>query len=245
MLTGLQAYSGDFMSSLHTDWYLPFHTIELEQDPSHFERWLTDNNLPVGILFAWEEPLTYRVGTCHRSDCQFAHNPNKTAACKSYLHKGHCPAGTACDLSHDLTPERIPLCQYFASNNCTNRHCQYAHIAYKDDAIVCDGFARLGYCEAGAGCLNKHVFECPDFSKGKCDAKRCFLPHVQRAGQLRARSSASADPTSNDHSEAGRNVEPKTEDVQVGFYEDVKGDSASPVAKGETSFQGQDDFIRL
>jgi hypothetical protein len=120
----------------------------------------------------------------------------------------------------------------------------------KEDALVCEGFARLGYCEAGADCPNLHVFECPDYSnKGNCDVKpRCYLPHVKRAGQLRRLNGArnSADPSSNDHSEAERSAEPEPKDARVGFYEDVTGEvTASANDDGDTSFQEQDDFIRL
>ncbi|KAL8693134.1 MAG: hypothetical protein Q9218_001986 [Villophora microphyllina] len=44
---------------------------------------------------------------------------------------------------------------------------------------------------------NRHLFECPDYANtGACRKKRCGLPHVDRAGQIRRQTVQSADPES-------------------------------------------------
>jgi hypothetical protein len=54
------------------------------------------------------------------------------------------------------------------------------------NAPICNSFANLGYCEAGADCPNRHEYECPDYTaSGRCTNPKCRLPHVDRAGQLR------------------------------------------------------------
>jgi hypothetical protein len=125
--------------------------------------------------------------------CRYIHDPSKVAICKDFLHKGTCPAGDACDLSHDPTPERVPACVHFLRGNCTNDHCRYAHVRVNPGAPVCRAFATLGYCEKGSACAEKHVVECPDYAnKGACRNSKCRLPHVDRAGQIRKAAAAQA-----------------------------------------------------
>ena len=94
--------------------------------------------------------------------------------------------GEACDLSHDLTPQRVPNCVHFAKGNCAKSECPYTHSKASPGAPVCRAFGYLGYCEKGANCEDRHVFECPDFSNtGKCKNKNCKLPHRERASALR------------------------------------------------------------
>jgi hypothetical protein len=91
-----------------------------------------------------------------------------------------------CDLSHDANPHRVPACLHFLRGNCSNDTCRYAHIKVNPSAPVCRDFAVLGYCEKGATCIERHVHECPDYANsGSCPRKKCNLPHVDRAGQLR------------------------------------------------------------
>ena len=53
-------------------------------------------------------------------------------------------------------------------------------------SFVCHHFAILGYCSKGTLCIERHIHECPDWSNtGACHNKRCTLPHVDRAGQIR------------------------------------------------------------
>lgn len=48
-------------------------------------------------------------------------------------------------------------------------------------------FARLGWCDKGKACEQRHTFDCPDFAEsGKCDRKGCRLQHVIRAAPAEA-----------------------------------------------------------
>jgi hypothetical protein len=59
-------------------------------------------------------------------------------------------------------------------------------VKVSQNASVCPSFAKLGYCEAGAECPNRHVYECPDYAAtGRCVNRGCRLDHIDRAGQLR------------------------------------------------------------
>jgi hypothetical protein len=54
------------------------------------------------------------------------------------------------------------------------------------NAPVCREFAKLGYCDRGADCPKRHVFECPDYANtGTCHKQNCRLQHIDRAAQLR------------------------------------------------------------
>lgn len=118
--------------------------------------------------------------------CPYIHDPTKVAICKDFLKTGSCPAGDACDLSHDPKPERVPACLHFLRGKCSNPACRYAHVRVNPGARVCQRFATLGYCELGASCNERHVHECPDYANtGACHNKKCRLPHVDRAGQIR------------------------------------------------------------
>ncbi|KAI1841704.1 hypothetical protein JX265_006253 [Neoarthrinium moseri] len=49
-------------------------------------------------------------------------------------------------------------------------------------------FGLYGYCERGAKCPDRHVFECPDFSNtGVCKTEGCKLLHRERASLLRSK----------------------------------------------------------
>ncbi|KAI9753860.1 MAG: hypothetical protein M1815_005958 [Lichina confinis] len=118
--------------------------------------------------------------------CPYIHDHKKVAICKDFLQTGSCSAGDSCDLSHDTTPERVPACVHFLRGKCSNDQCRYAHVRVNPSAPVCRAFATLGFCDKGATCTERHVFECPDYAgTGSCNNKKCRLPHVDRAGQLR------------------------------------------------------------
>lgn len=127
------------------------------------------------------------LGSCLQGPrCRYTHDPTKVAACKDFLLQGECPDGDACDLSHDLTPERTPSCLHFAKDSCTKFDCRYAHVKVSPGAPVCRSFGIYGYCDKGAACSDRHAFECPDFSNnGVCKTKGCKLPHRERASALR------------------------------------------------------------
>ncbi|KAF3928005.1 hypothetical protein AA313_de0200533 [Arthrobotrys entomopaga] len=132
-------------------------------------------------------------GKCVRGNtCPYIHDPDKVAICPKFL-QNNCPDGDSCDLSHVPNPHRVPACLHFLRGNCSNESCKYAHVRVNPSAPICRSFAKEGYCDKGADCLDKHVFECPDFdSKGVCNDKACKLPHIEHAGRRRAAAAAAA-----------------------------------------------------
>lgn len=133
-------------------------------------------------------PRFTTTGACSRGlTCMYQHDPNKIAICWSFLH-GNCSSTVeTCNLSHDPTPERTPLCVHFANNGrCTRENCPFPHVRVGQRRGVCRDFAVLGYCAKGLDCEMQHVRECPDFAeKGICSTKGCKLPHVIRANRNR------------------------------------------------------------
>ncbi|KAI5254801.1 hypothetical protein E4T42_02186 [Aureobasidium subglaciale] len=131
--------------------------------------------------------LNISVGMCaYGNRCRYTHDPNKIAVCKDFLRSRRCAAGDACNLSHETNPHRVPACTHFLRGNCTNSECRYAHVAVNPVAPACRAFGTIGYCEKGADCTERHVFECPDYANtGICRNKKCRLPHVDTAGNMR------------------------------------------------------------
>ncbi|KAK1758246.1 hypothetical protein QBC47DRAFT_374058 [Echria macrotheca] len=127
------------------------------------------------------------TGSCLKGpQCRYIHDPEKVAICRDFLQHGECPNGDVCDLSHDPTPERTPACLHYAKDSCNKADCRYAHVKVSPGAPVCRPFGLYGYCDNGANCTDRHVFECPDFSNtGVCNTKGCKLPHRERASTLR------------------------------------------------------------
>ena len=117
----------------------------------------------------------------------YQHDPSKIAICWTFL-QGNCPNNADnCQLSHDPTPERTPLCVHFANNGRCNRdNCPFPHVRVGHRDGICRDFAVLGYCAKGLDCDKQHIRECPDFAeKGSCTTKGCKLPHVIRANRNR------------------------------------------------------------
>ncbi|KAM6480953.1 hypothetical protein HDV62DRAFT_88096 [Trichoderma sp. SZMC 28011] len=127
------------------------------------------------------------TGSCPKGpSCRYIHDPDKVALCKDFLKDGKCPNGEACDLSHELTPERVPNCLHFAKGQCSRPDCPFTHSKASPSAPVCTAFGFCGYCDKGAECTDRHVFECPDFSNtGICKTRGCKLLHRERASVLR------------------------------------------------------------
>ncbi|KIJ65087.1 hypothetical protein HYDPIDRAFT_110987 [Hydnomerulius pinastri MD-312] len=127
-------------------------------------------------------------GACSRGlTCMYQHDANKIAICWNFLHGNCSNTAETCNLSHDPTPERTPLCVHFANNGrCTRENCPFPHVRVGQRHGVCRDFAVLGYCSKGLDCEMQHVRECPDFAeKGTCSTKGCKLPHVIRANRNR------------------------------------------------------------
>lgn len=118
------------------------------------------------------------------------------AICKDFLQTGKCRSGDSCDLSHEPSPHRSPVCVHFLRGRCSNPECRYTHVRVTPGAPVCRDFAVLGYCEKAGECTDRHVYECPDYANtGVCKKKKCTLPHVDRAGQLRKATAGKSETT--------------------------------------------------
>ncbi|KPM34872.1 hypothetical protein AK830_g11709 [Neonectria ditissima] len=186
----------------------------------------------------WNSTNNPYLGTCLKGPrCRFMHDPNKVALCKEYLKEGHCANGESCDLSHDVTPERVPNCVHFAKGYCTKSDCPYTHSKASPGALVCRAFGFNGYCEKGADCTERHVFECPDFSNtGSCKVKGCKLLHRERASVLRHQ--AKTDETMEDVS---------SED-EAADSDDVDSDEVAEFIDADSDgsdFEDHKDFISL
>jgi len=165
------------------------------------------------------------------------HDPDKVALCKDYLKDGECARGESCDLSHSMSPERVPNCLHYAKGNCTKPDCPYTHSKALPGAPVCNAFGFYGYCEKGADCAERHVFECPDFSNtGRCRNKRCKLPHRERASVLR--NQARPDEDMEDLSSDDGSVDSNDVDSDE-VAEFIEADS------DDSDFENSKDFIRL
>uniref|UniRef100_A0A0W0G8J7 C3H1-type domain-containing protein n=1 Tax=Moniliophthora roreri TaxID=221103 RepID=A0A0W0G8J7_MONRR len=138
-------------------------------------------------------------GSCsHGLTCMYQHDPTKIAICWKFL-QDNCPnTADTCNLSHDPTPERTPLCSHFLNKGrCARPNCHFPHVNVGARHGVCRDFAVLGYCEKGLDCEHQHVRECPDFAeKGTCSTKGCKLPHVIRANRNRKPADSAANSTS-------------------------------------------------
>ncbi|KAJ5763038.1 hypothetical protein N7533_001719 [Penicillium manginii] len=193
------------------------------------------------------------TGTCYKGpSCLYTHDPSKVALCKDFLQTGECPAGNSCDLSHEPSPHRSPFCMHFLRGRCSNPTCRYAHIRVTPGAPVCRAFATLGYCEKGAECTERHVHECPDYANsGVCHKKRCKLPHVDRAGQIRKAAAAKAEQNADrDRMDEDSDPSSEEEDYDAIDSDDVDSDEFDEpeelldgVDSGETS--NQQDFIHI
>ncbi|KAL1960961.1 hypothetical protein VTO42DRAFT_4849 [Malbranchea cinnamomea] len=196
------------------------------------------------------------TGTCYKGpNCPYIHDPDKVAICKEFLQTGNCPAGQACDLSHEPSPERSPACVHFIRGRCTNPSCRYAHVRVTPGAPVCRAFAILGYCGKGARCEERHVHECPDYANtGHCGNKKCQLPHIDRAGQIRK---LAADQTGTEEQpEDGNDDDNEDEDLSSEEeYDEIDSDDVDSddldepeeIVKGtdNSDITQQQDFIRF
>ena len=162
---------------------------------------------------------------------------SKVSICRKWLLKGDCAKGDSCDLSHEVTEERVPLCMHFANGKCSNPSCPYIHVEHSPSDPVCRAFGFCGYCDKGAQCPDRHVFECPDFSNtGVCKVKGCKRPHIERASFIRKagnRSSPEMDDVSSDDFAAD------SDDIDSDGVEEFIGKDVDE----DPRFSGQSDFI--
>jgi len=127
----------------------------------------------------------------------YQHDSAKIAICWNFLQDNCSKTADTCNLSHDPTPQRTPICLHFLNKGrCTRPNCLFPHVNVGERQGVCRDFAVLGYCEKGLDCDKPHVRECPDFAeKGTCSTKGCKLPHVIRANRNR-KPTSTANPAS-------------------------------------------------
>ncbi|KAJ4414445.1 hypothetical protein N0V85_003153 [Neurospora sp. IMI 360204] len=161
------------------------------------------------------------------------------AVCKDFLQQGECINGDSCDLSHELSAERTPTCLHFIRDSCTKPDCKFTHAKVSPAAPVCREFGLYGYCEKGASCTDRHVFECPDFSNtGVCNTKGCKLPHRERASVLR-RANARDDAEMEDLSSDDESVD--SDDIDSDEVDEFVGQDDDP----DLDFAEQKDFIQF
>ncbi|KAI0109515.1 hypothetical protein GGR51DRAFT_511806 [Nemania sp. FL0031] len=179
------------------------------------------------------------TGTCPKGPtCRYIHDISKIAICRNWLVKSECPKGDNCDLSHDITEERTPLCMHFANGNCNNPSCSYVHAEHSPSDPVCRTFGIYGFCDKGAQCPARHVFECPDFSNnGVCKLKGCKRPHIERASILRKANKRVSSEEMDDLSSEDEDVV-DSDDVDSDEVEEFIGQDDE-----DMSFAEQKDFI--
>ncbi|ORY82618.1 hypothetical protein BCR37DRAFT_316943 [Protomyces lactucae-debilis] len=98
-----------------------------------------------------------RRGFCSRVGCQGRHTPGEVAVCPFYL-RGTCTKDD-CTQSHSPNAHNTPQCTRFAAGGCTVEACRFVHeeMQQQPDAAVCMGFDKLGWCDAGVACHQRHV----------------------------------------------------------------------------------------
>ncbi|KAI5868685.1 hypothetical protein GGS23DRAFT_592441 [Durotheca rogersii] len=185
-----------------------------------------------------------RSGSCPKGPrCRYLHDVSKTAICRDYLVKGACLRGEDCDLSHDVTKERTPLCLHFAKGNCHNPSCSYVHAEHSPTDPVCRSFGIYGYCERGAQCADRHVFECPDFSNtGVCKLKGCKRPHIERASVLRKTNNRPSSEEMEDLSSDDEDAAADSDDIDSDEVEEFIGRDGDD---NDLDFAEQKDYIEL
>lgn len=182
------------------------------------------------------------LGSCPKGPaCRYIHDPNKVALCKDFMKDGKCPNGEACDLSHELTPERVPNCLHYAKGQCSRPDCPFTHSKASPSAPVCEAFGFCGYCDKGAECTNRHVFECPNFSNtGSCNIRGCKLLHRERASVLRNQAKQ--------RDEAENKDEDVSSDDESVDSDDVDSDEVAEFLEADSDdsdFENPKDFLPL
>lgn len=139
---------------------------KLKINRTHFKK----NNIPC--------PLFRKYGKCLRSTqgkCEYLHDKKHVSICRKFL-KGICH-DDECQLSHDVSKEKMPTCHFYLKGMCTKDDCPYLHVKLSENTKICIDFLK-GYCEKGDECLNRHINICPEVAiKGVCCNKQCPYPH--------------------------------------------------------------------
>ncbi|XP_006822215.1 uncharacterized protein LOC100366874 [Saccoglossus kowalevskii] len=122
-----------------------------------------------------------RFGKCNRGNkCPYIHDPDKVAVCTRFL-RGTCKDGASCQFSHKVSKDKMPVCSFFLRGVCNRDDCPYLHVNVSRKAAVCQDFLK-GYCPQGQKCKERHILECPEFSRtGRCpDGDKCKMAHRMR-----------------------------------------------------------------
>ncbi|SPB49149.1 unnamed protein product [Aspergillus niger] len=119
-----------------------------------------------------------------------------------------------------------------------------------DWSMQCRDFAVLGYCEKGAECDQRHVHECPDYAnEGVCNKKRCRLPHVDRAGQIRKNAASKTDAMAQAEESDASSEEEEYDEIDTDDVDSDDLDEDEPQLIAAESDTGevsqQQDYIRL
>ena len=137
-----------------------------------------------------------------------------------------------------MAPERVPNCLHYAKGQCTKQDCPYTHSKATPSAPVCYAFGFYGFCEKGAECAERHIFECPNFANtGRCDIKGCKLLHRERASVLRNR----ANPDDDEMEDVSSDDEPADSD-------DVDSDEVAEFIEADSDVSDDDnpkEFLTL
>lgn len=107
------------------------------------------------------------------------HSREHRALCRSFV-SNKCPhTDESCRLSHQANQFNAPACKFFMSGYCSKPKCPFGHVKVAEDAKICRPFAIVGWCDEGALCKYRHVYECPDFiDYGEAHSPtKCGLSH--------------------------------------------------------------------
>ncbi|KAH9818814.1 hypothetical protein DFH28DRAFT_1123157 [Melampsora americana] len=123
-----------------------------------------------------------KTGACRKGlTCVYQHEPSNVAICSRFLRRKCAHPASSCPLSHKPDAHNMEHCSHFP--RCNKPDCPYPHVS-THTSTVCKDFAELGWCSKGAECKDRHVRECPEFTKdGTCSNSTCRLPHVINRGK--------------------------------------------------------------
>ena len=139
-----------------------------------------------------------RHGRCESTrECPYEHDPLKVAICQDFLHGTCHPDLSECALSHAPSPETMPTCNLYMRGLCVDPACPFPHVHLGEKVPLCEAFRRLGYCEKGAQCDQRHELVCAAFAaRGECAlGERCRLRCTRRRPPAPSQSAASAPAT--------------------------------------------------
>lgn len=98
--------------------------------------------------------------------------------------------------------------------------------------------------------MERHVYECPDYANtGTCNKRKCTLPHVDRAGQIRKNAANRAESPTPDGEEDVSSDEEEYDEIDSDDVDsDELDDDPVEVIEGgpeDNELSGQQDFVRF